>query len=316
MEIKNKKSLVIHCGYPKAGSSFIIDNIIRLSSSNNAINVNNEANLLNCFEMIKNLSEDDFNKKIVFITDTIYSYINGGANFFGYERIFNINENYENKFRFFKRIIGITDNINVELKISIFFRNQPDLITSQYKENYFRIIFKNLEYISFNNYISSITNQTNINLLKNLDFEDNIKRVYQLFSKKKIFLCTLEELLNDPDRVFFKLLEFCDFKKNTSNSVSIKPVNSSSDKKIYNLIKIRMYDYISFKKKFTLSTVINLLELLLKLIFLQNLLNRTAKISKFKRKHIFDVYYLANKKLMQRFNTISNDVYKKYFYIE
>ena len=72
----------------------------------------------------------------------------------------------------------------------------------------------------------------------------------------------------------------------------------------------------SFKKKFTLSTVINLLELLLKLIFLQNLLNRTAKISKFKRKHIFEVYYLANKKLMRRFNTISNDVYKKYFYIE
>lgn len=316
MEIKNKKCLVIHCGYPKAGSSFIIENIIRLSSSNNAINVNNEANLLNCFEMIKNLSEDDFNEKIVFITDTIYSFIFGDTNFFGYERIFNINENYENKFRFFKRIIGITDNINVELKISIFFRNQPDLIASQYKENYFRIIFKNLKYISFQNYISSITNQTNIDLLKNLDFEDNVKRVCPLFPKKNIFLCTLEELLIDPDRIFHELLEFCNFKKNTSNYISIKPVNSSSDKKILNLIGIRIYDYVSFKKKFTISTVINLLELLLKFIFLQNLLNRTAKISKSERKHISEVYYLANKKLMRRFNIISNNVYEKYFYIE
>tara|TARA_B100000579_G_C22737572_1_gene807466 strand:- start:114 stop:1064 length:951 start_codon:yes stop_codon:yes gene_type:complete len=313
MEMKNKKVLIIHCGYPKAGSSFIIDNMIKISIDNNTINVNNEANLLNCFELIKNLSNKDFNKKNIFITNLISSYIKRDFNFFGYERILNINDDYNNKIRFFNRIKKIAKDINVELKISIFIRNQIDLITSQYKENYLRIIFKNLKFISFRNYISTIINGSNVNLIKNLDFEDNLRRVYQLFPKKNIYIGTLEELSINSDEIFQELLEFCNFTEYDLNSISLEAINSSSNKEILKLIKVRIYDYLFMKKYFTFTTVLNSMELFFRLTFLQSLLNKYVKISESEQREIYDLYRLANQKLMRRFTAKTKNIEKKYF---
>ena len=57
----NKKSLILHCGYPKAGSTYIIENIIKISINENCINVNNNGELLECFESIRNFSNESFN---------------------------------------------------------------------------------------------------------------------------------------------------------------------------------------------------------------------------------------------------------------
>ena len=312
--MKNKKVLIIHCGYPKAGSSFIIDNMINISIDNNVISVSNEANLLNCFKLIKNLSNEDFNKKNIFLANLISSYIKTDFNLFGYEGILNINDEYNNKIRFFNRIKKIAKDINVELKISIFLRNQIDLITSSYKENYLRIIFKNFKFISFRKYIYSIINRSNINLFKNLDFEDNLRRVYQLFPKENIYIGTLEELSINSDKIFQELLEFCNFTEYDLNCISLKPINSSSNKEILKLIKVRIYDYLFMKKYFTLSTVLNSIELLLRQIFLQSLLNKFVTIRKSEQREIYNLYHLSNQKLMRRFTMKTENMEKKYFY--
>ena len=50
--MKFQKTLILHFGYPKAGSSYVIENMIKIDQKANIINTNDDASLLWCFESI------------------------------------------------------------------------------------------------------------------------------------------------------------------------------------------------------------------------------------------------------------------------
>ena len=90
------------------------------------------------------------------ITKIIKKKFTKNINFFCYERVLNLNIHWNKKIIFLKRLKRIFLNLEYDFKISIFIRNQSDIIISSFKEGFFKIIFNNLKYLSFNNYVNSI----------------------------------------------------------------------------------------------------------------------------------------------------------------
>lgn len=275
---KYKKNLILHFGYPKAASTYIIESIIKISKDANCINVNNHGNLLECFEKILNFNSEKFNKDLNNIKNILNKYLTNDINFFGYERALDITRNPNLKIIFLKRLKKILRDLRINLKLIIFKRDKLEMIESYYKEIYFRIVLKNIENYLFKNYINSILKGKERNLIENLDFNSNIVKIYKLINKRELFIGDINTLKNDKIKVFKSLINFCKIKKFDMDKLPSQHLNESNNKRFFSLIKLRIRDYLFLKKKFNLLTIFNTIEIFLRLIFFQNYLNRSVKI--------------------------------------
>ena len=290
----NKKILIINCGYPKAGSTYVIENVIRISKDINCINVNHNATLLYFFQSILNYKTTKFNYQYKKLRKILNKSLTHNVNFFGYERSLNISIETKKKFLFFKRLKKITDDLNLDLKLTIFLRDELEMITSHYKESYFKLIFKNITFISFNKFIKSILNKKEKDLIKNLNYKFNIRKLYNIINKKNIFINHFENLKNNEKNTFKLLMDFSNIKKFNINQLTRKPLNSSKNKKFYSLIKLRISDYFFLRKKLSISTISNSIEIFLKLIFFQNYLNRSVTINQKSRSKLTKLFKKNN----------------------
>lgn len=275
---KYKKILILHFGYPKAASTYIIESMIKISIESNCININNHGNLLECFQKILNFNSKEFNKDFNNIKNILKKNLTNHINFFGYERALNITRNPNLKIIFLKRLKKILKDLRVNLKLVIFKRDKLEMIQSHYKEDYFRLILKNIENYSFNNYIDSILKGKQRNLVENLNYNSNIVEIFKIIDKKNIFIDNSRSLKKNKKKVFKSLLNFCNIKKFDINELPAQNLNDSSNKRYFSLIKLRILDYLFLKKKFSLLTIFNMGEIFLKLIFFQNYLNHSVKI--------------------------------------
>lgn len=298
MKLKNnKKSLILHCGYPKAGSTYLIENIIKISINQNCINVNNNSELLECFESIRNSSNERFKAQNNKLKHVLLKNLSDKINFFGYERVLNITDNPEKKIRFLKRFKKICKDINLNLKLCIFLRNQLEMIESGYKEDYFRIIFRNYKNYLFKNYVRSILDDNENNLMKNLNFKSNLINIYKIIKKKNVYVQNLENLKNNREIIFKEILNFSEIKNFNINLLLKKPLNSSRNKNFFGLIKLRIKEYFFLKKKLNFYTFVNFMEILFKIIFLQKILDKHVKIDKKSKKKIMNKFNYINKKV-------------------
>ena len=293
----NKKSLILHCGYPKAGSTYIIENIIKISINENCINVNNNGELLECFESIRNFSNESFNAQYNKIKKKLLKNLSRKRNFFGYERILNITDKPEKKIRFLKRFKKISKDINLNLKLCIFLRNEIEMIESGYKEDYFRLIFRNYKNYLFKNYVHSILDGNEKNLMNNLNFKSNLNNIYKIVTKKNVYVQNLENLKNNQEIIFKQILNFSGIKNFNINLLSKTPLNSSRDKNLIGLIQLRIKDYLFFKKKINFFTFVNIMEIFLRVIFFQKFLDKSVKIDKKSKKKIMYKFNYIIKKL-------------------
>ena len=293
----NKKSLILHCGYPKAGSTYIIENIIKISINENCINVNNNGELLECFESIRNFSNESFNAQYNKIKKKLLKNLSRKRNFFGYERILNITDKPEKKIRFLKRFKKISKDINLNLKLCIFLRNEIEMIESGYKEDYFRLIFRNYKNYLFKNYVHSILDGNEKNLMNNLNFKSNLNNIYKIVTKKNVYVQNLENLKNNQEIIFKQILNFSGIKNFNINLLSKTPLNSSRDKNLIGLIQLRIKDYLFFKKKINFFTFVNIMEIFLRVIFFQKFLDKSVKINKKSKKKIMYKFNYIIKKL-------------------
>ena len=297
--MKFQKTLILHLAYPKAGSSYVIENMIKIDQKANIININDDASLLWCFESIRNLTDSKFDISFKKISDLINKKIFKEINFFGYERALNIADNYSNKYRFIIRLMKLLEHTKIQLKVSILIRNQVDIITAQYKEAFFRIIFKKIKYISFQNYINEIINRKNINLIKNLSYYENIKKIEEIIGPQNIFIGLVEELETNSCLLINEIATFSDLKEFNIKAASQDPVNSSTNKKLFELVTKRIIDYISFKKKISIQTFLNFFEIILRGLFLQNYLNNSIKLTNDKNREFIKLFSDSNNKIKE-----------------
>ena len=242
MKKYKSNKIIIHCGYPKAASATIINDMIKINKIYNIVDVNEDPELLHSFEEILNLDDNSYKKKKKILTKIIKKNLKKGINFFCYERVLNINLHWNKKILFFKRLKLIFLNLEYDFKISIFIRNQSDMLISTFKEGFLRIAFKNLKYFSFKNYISSIKKNSNQILFNNLNYYNNLKKI---------------------------ILKYCEMKSFNLNLLSNNKYNDSNDKKFMELIQKRLFEYLINKKKLSFKTFINFIEIFIKMLFLQ-----------------------------------------------
>ena len=275
---KRKKILILNCGYPKAGSTYVIESLINIAPDTNCININNNAKLLECFEAILHFKNKDFKIQFNNLISIVNQNLTNNINFFGYERSLNININSNKKFVFFTRLKKIANELDLDLKLTIFLRDKLEIIESHYKESYFRLIFKNIEYFFFNRYLKSILNKKENDMIKNLNYTYNIKKICKIIGEKKVLINNFENLKKNKKNTFRILMNFSKIKKFNLNKLTTKSLNSSKNKEFFLLIKLRINDYFFLKKKLSLKTIANASEIFLKLVFFQNYLNKMAKI--------------------------------------
>ncbi len=283
---KRKKILILNCGYPKAGSTYVIESAINIAPYVNCININNNANLLECFESILHLKKNEFKNQYKELKLILSQNLIKDINFFGYERSLNITSNSNRKFVFFKRLKKIANDLNLDLKLTIFLRDKLEIIESHYKELYFKLIFKDIKYFFFSIYIKSILNKKEKNLIKNLDYNYNINKICKIIGKKKVLINNFENLKKNKKKTFRELMNFSEIKKFNLNKLTTKSLNSSKNKEFFSLIKLRINDYFFLKKRLSLKTFTNTIEIFLKLIFFQNHLNRVVKINLHSRREL------------------------------
>lgn len=248
-------------------------------------------------------------KKKKFITNIIQKNLKSKINFFCYERVLNINIPWNKKIIFLKRLKNIFLYLDYDFKISIFIRNQSDIIISTYKEAFLRIIFKNFEYFLFRNYISSLRYEPDKTLINNLNYYKNLKKISKIINRKNIYLGLFEELAINKRSQFIKILKFCEIKTFNLNLLSKNKYNDSNDKKFLKLIKKRLFEYLMNKKKLSLKTFINFIEILIKMLFFQKILNKLTKLDSIQIKHLFKV---SNKNLKKNFQ-IKTQLFNKYY---
>ena len=118
-------------------------------------------------------------------------------NFFCYERVLNLNIHQNKKIIFLKRLKRIFLNLEYDFKISIFIRNQSDIVISSFKEGFLKIIFNILKYLLFIRYVNSIKYSSNQILFNNLNYYDNLKKIKKIIPRKNIYLELFEEMISN-----------------------------------------------------------------------------------------------------------------------
>ena len=275
--------------------------MIRVLKNQNIVDVNEKFELLNSFEEILNLDEDSYKKKRKLILKTIQKNLKNGINFFCYERVLNINEPWNKKIIFLKRLKIIFLNLGYNFKISIFIRNQSEILSSAYKQGYLQIIFKNIKYLLFRNYVSSVKNNPDKILLNNLNYFNNLKRISKIVSRENIFLGIFEEFRINKSRQIIKVLKFCGFESFNLDLLSKKKFNDSKNKEFIKLIKKRLYQIVINKRKINFQTFLNFIEIFIKMLFLQKTLNKFVKINTHQEKEIKQIFKISNINLKKKF---------------
>lgn len=312
MKKYKSKKIILHCGYPKAASTTIVNEMIKIVKNYNVVDVNEDPELLNTFEEILNLDENIYKKKKKLLTKIIKKKLINSINFFCYERAFYLNIHWNKKIIFLKRLKRIFLNLEYDFKISIFIRNQSDIVISSFKEGFFRIIFKNLKYLSFNRYVNSIKYSSNQILFNNLNYYDNLKKIKKIIPRKNIYLGLFEEMVINKRAQFINILNFCEIKSFNLNLLSKKKYNDSNDKKFMKLIKKRLFEYSINKKLMSFKTFLNFIEILIKMLFLQSILNKFTKLNVYQKKKLKQIFKDSNNKLKKHFQ-IKSKLFDKYY---
>jgi hypothetical protein len=283
----NKKKLIFHCGYPKAASTYIIQNITNIVGKDlNCININYNNELLRCFNFIKNSDTHQFNKKKRHVKITLKKYLTDEINFFTYEKVFHISEKINTKIIFFKRLKKMSNILKINLKILICLRDEIEFIKSSYIEEYFKLILINIKFCNFKNFIDSLIIKRSAFILLNLKYKKIIYTMYKIFNKKNILICKLDELKKNKKKFFKSIMKFSSINNYNLKLLSPEIINKSSDKKLFFLIKLRIIEYLTLKKRFKFSTIINFAQILIRLLFLQKYLLKNTIINKEKRKKL------------------------------
>lgn len=312
MKKYKSNKIIIHCGYPKAASATIINDMIKINKIYNIVDVNEDPELLHSFEEILNLDDNSYQEKKKILTKIIKKNLKKGINFFCYERVLNINLHWNKKILFFKRLKLIFLNLEYDFKISIFIRNQSDMLISTFKEGFLRIAFKKLKYFSFKNYISSIKKNSNQILFNNLNYYNNLKKINKIIPRKNIYIGLFEELTINKPVQFTNILKFCEMKSFNLNLLSNNKYNDSNDKKFMELIQKRLFEYLINKKKLSFKTFINFIEIFIKMLFLQKTLNKFTKLDFDQKKKIKQIFKASNKNLKYNFQ-IKTQIFDKYY---
>jgi len=170
------------------------------------------------------------------------------------------------------------------------------MIESGYKEDYFRLIFRNYKNYLFKNYVRSIIDGNENNLINNLNFKSNLNNIYKIVTKKNVYVQNLENFKNNQEIIFKEILNFSGIKSFNINLLSKAPLNSSRNKNLFGLIQLRIKDYLFFKKKINFFTFVNTMEIFLRVIFFQKFLDKSVKIDKKSKKKIMYKFNYINKK--------------------
>ena len=293
-----KKKLTLHCGYPKAGSTSIVYNISKIAKNCNVINVNEEQELLTIFEMIRIKTDNEFNENFEYIKNQINKYLVKKINFFCYERAFNIFAKFTKKFNFIKRLEKITNALHVNLKVTIFIRHQAPMVTSYYKEEFFRIIFINLRFLSFKYFVNYILNSEN-NIANNLNYFSNLSEFQMILKKENIYVSTLENFALNQENEIKKILKFSEIIQYDLDKRILIPLNSSSNRGLRRLILKRLYSYMKLEKKIQSNTLKNFVIIVLRIAFIDQILNSYAKLNKSEYQKIDDFFKFSNEQCNQ-----------------
>jgi hypothetical protein len=267
----DKKFLYLYIGYPKSASSYLSKNVKNIFNEINHIDVNYNPYEYNLLNKIFNSADKEFLKDYNKLESNLDKILTAHKNYLHWEGALNLLLDYKKKIIFIKRIKKICIRKNIRLKVIVSFRNHIDLIISFYKENYLKLIFKNLRYLSFINFFNTFF--INDDYKKNLDYKRLILDLIKVLGKQNLKIVLFEDLTSNPN--FFKsLAHFFKMKKYKINKISNHKINSSTNT---NKIKIKILSnfqlYLKNKKKFSFKTIINFIELTIKLFFLTKYLS-------------------------------------------
>ena len=288
-----EKKLTLHIGYPKAGSSSIVYNISKIAKNCNVININEEQELLNVFEMIRLSNDIKFNENFQLIKNKLNKYLIKKTNFFCYERAFNISDKISNKFNFIRRCKKITKALNVNFKITVFIRHQASMITSYYKEEFFKIIFINFRFIRFKYFVNYVLNSEN-NFANNLNYFSNLSELKTILRNENIYISTLENFAQNQGDELKKILKFSEIVQYDLGKRIKSPLNSSKNRDLKKLLLQRLYSYIKLEKKIHSNTLKNFLIIVLRIIFFDQILNSYVKLNKVDHKKIDNFFKSSN----------------------
>lgn len=294
-----KKFLYLYIGYPKSASSYLSKNVKNIFSEINHIDVNYNRVEFNLLYKLFNSNSSDFSRDYKKLETNLDKILTAHKTYLHWEGVLNLLLDYKKKIRFIKRIKKICIKKNIKLKVIISFRNHIDLIISFYKENYARLILKNLRYLSFVNFFNVLF--VNNNYKKNLNYKKLILDLIKVLGKKNLKIILFEDLTNNPN--FFKnLAYFFKIKNYKIGKISNQRINSTTDQ---NNLKIKILSnfklYLKNKKKFSIKTIINFFELIIKFIFLAKYLSNKnfQKEIRISKKNKF--FINANKNFIQKY---------------
>ena len=295
----DEKFLYLYIGYPKSASSYLSKNIKNTFNEINHIDVNYNHHEYNLLSKIFNYTNIEFlknYKKLEFNFDKI---LTAQKNYLHWEGILNLLLDYKKKIIFIKRIKKICIKKNIKLKVIISFRNHIDLIISFYKENYIRLILKNIRYLKFCNFFDVLF--VNKNYRKNLDYKKLILDLITVLGKKNLKVILFEDLTNNQN--FFKHLSiFFNIKKYDTKKILNYKINSSENS---NEIKIKIFSnlrlYLKNKKKFSFKTITNFFELLIKYFFLTKYLSKKNFLNEINLSKKDKSFLEINKKFIQKY---------------
>jgi hypothetical protein len=295
----DKKFLYLYIGYPKSASSYLSKNVKNIFSEIKHIDVNYNHYEYKLLYKIFNSTSSEFLRDYKKLENDFDKILLAHKTYLHWEGVLNLLLDYKKKILFIKRIKKICIKKNIKLKVIVSFRNHIDLIISFYKENYTRLILKNLRYLSFVNFFNVLF--INNNYKKNLDYKKLILDLIKVLGKKNLKIVLFEDFTNNPN--FFKSLAFFfKVKSYKINKISNFKINSSTN---HNELKIKILSnfqlYIKNKKKFSFKTIINFFELIIKFFFLTKYLSnknfqKEINMSK-KNKFFLD----ANKNFVQKY---------------
>lgn len=267
----DEKFLYLYIGYPKSASSYLSKNIKNIFCEINHIDVNYNHYEYNLINKIFNYTDKEFLKNYDNLELNLDKILTAHKNYLHWEGVLNLLLDYKKKIIFIKRVKKICIKKNIKLRVIISFRNHIDLIISFYKENYIRLILKNLKYLRFVNFFNVLF--VNNNYKKNLNYKKLILDLISVLGKKNLKIILFKDITDNPN--FFKYLAiFFKIKKYNANKILNYKINSSDN---FDEIKIKIFSnfflYFKNKKRFSFKTIINFFELIIKYFFLAKYLS-------------------------------------------
>ena len=270
---KIKKNIVIHIGLHKTGSSFLQTNLLNYKTKNCFVDSRGVLGL----NLLNYLIKPSNNQK---------NYILNQLNKIEEKNIFITNENifghHYNGFIDAKKRFNLLEELFINPKYIIFFRNPSSLLYSQYFER-----LKAVHNITFEEYITLDLKKlfkTDIFIVKNRKF---FKTNYKILNYKKLF----KNYINVKERVLFVEYEkfFKEKKMNILNNFIGLNIKLDFDKKV-NFSK-KQLKYIEFYNQFIIFRLF--IKIIEKFCALLNLI--LARLKKKERIRSYTIIYITIK---------------------